>query len=46
MFPSELQGRFLNLCEECHWDFDGNPFNTNYLNTSVKEETSNIDSKK
>jgi hypothetical protein len=24
MFPNELQGRFFNLCNECHWDFDGN----------------------
>jgi hypothetical protein len=23
VFPNELQGRFLNLCDECHWDFDG-----------------------
>jgi hypothetical protein len=24
VFPNELQGRFFNLCDECHWDFDGN----------------------
>jgi hypothetical protein len=24
IFPSELSGRFFNLCDECHWDFDVN----------------------
>jgi hypothetical protein len=24
VFPNELQGRFFNLCDESHWDFDGN----------------------
>jgi hypothetical protein len=24
VFPNELYDRFFNLCDECHWDFDGN----------------------
>jgi hypothetical protein len=24
VFPNELHGRFFNLCDVCHWDFDGN----------------------
>jgi hypothetical protein len=24
VFSNELWGIFFNLCEECHWDFDGN----------------------
>jgi hypothetical protein len=23
VFPNELYGRFFNLCDEYHWDFDG-----------------------
>jgi hypothetical protein len=24
VFPNKFNGRFFNLCDECHWDFDGN----------------------
>jgi hypothetical protein len=24
VFPNEIYSRFFNLCDENHWDFDGN----------------------